>query len=123
LTGTAWPLPLPQQLTVKELIPLSPWQKQFKITEGKDSGQVVPLTSQPDFSDDKKWKLVFGNYAGILLSRRPGGALLMSDSTYSKAAVISSTNRRSLFYPLKLILPGSFGSRRGIKCTTRKPES
>ena len=77
MTGTAWPLPLPQQLTVKELIPLSPWQKQFKITEGKDSGQVVPLTSQPDFSDDKKWKLVFGNYAGILLSRGPGGALLM----------------------------------------------
>ena len=74
--STARPLP-PQEVTVKELIPLAGWQKQFKITEGKDRGKVVPLTSQPDITNQRKSKLVFGNYAAIVLVRDPSGALMM----------------------------------------------
>jgi hypothetical protein len=53
------------------------WQKQFKITEGKDRGKIVPLISQPDLADDKRWRLVFGDYASILLVKNPSGALMM----------------------------------------------
>jgi hypothetical protein len=74
--STARPLP-PQEVTVKELIPLASWQKQFKITAGKDRGKLVPLTSQPDITDQRKSKLVFGNYAAIVLARDPSGALMM----------------------------------------------
>jgi hypothetical protein len=74
--STARPLP-PQEVTVKELIPLASWQKQFKITAGKDRGKLVPLTSQPDITDQRKSKLVFGDYAAIVLARDPSGALMM----------------------------------------------
>jgi len=73
LDEIAWSLPPPSGITVKELIPLVGWQKQFRITEGKDRGKVVPLISQPDPADDKKWWLVFGDYAGILLVKNPSG--------------------------------------------------
>jgi hypothetical protein len=71
------PLPPQSEVTIKKLIPLASWQKQFKITEGKDQGKVVPLTSQPDLADDKRWKLIFGNYAGVRLVRDSTGALMM----------------------------------------------
>jgi hypothetical protein len=73
----AWPLPLPSESPLRELIPLSTWQRQFKITEGKDRGKLVPLTSEPDLTNDKRWKLIFGNYAAIHLVREPGGGLTM----------------------------------------------
>lgn len=65
LLGSAWPLPPPGEISITELIPLVSWRKQFKITEGKDRGKVVPLVSQPDLGDEKRWKLVFGDYAGL----------------------------------------------------------
>ena len=74
--SNAQPLP-PQEVTVKELIPLARWQKEFKITTGKDRGKVIPLTSQPDIADRRKSKLVFGNYAAILLVKDPSGGLMM----------------------------------------------
>jgi hypothetical protein len=77
LASVARSLPPQSEVTVKKLIPLASWQKQFKITEGKDRGKIVPLTSQPDLADDKRWKLVFGNYASLLLVRDSTGALMM----------------------------------------------
>jgi hypothetical protein len=65
------------QVTSRELIPPVSWNKQFRITEGKDRGKVVPLTSQPDFKDDARWRLVFGDYAAVVLMRQPGGAVMM----------------------------------------------
>jgi hypothetical protein len=77
LPPAAWSLPLPSESPLRELIPLTNWQRQFKITEGKDRGKLVPLTSQPDLTNDKRWKLIFGNYAAIHLVREPGGGLIM----------------------------------------------
>ena len=77
LVGVAWSLPPPSGITVKELIPLVGWQKQFRITEGKDRGKVVPLISQPDPADEKRWWLVFGDYAGLFLVKNPSGTLTM----------------------------------------------
>jgi hypothetical protein len=77
LPRLGWPLPLPSELPLQELIPLANWQRQFKITEGKDRGKVVPLTSEPDLANEKRWKLIFGNYAAIHLVRQPGGGLTM----------------------------------------------
>ena len=77
LSPLAWSLPLPSESPFRELIPLANWQRQFKITEGKDRGKVVPLTSEPDLVNEKRWKLIFGNYASIHLVREPSGALTM----------------------------------------------
>jgi len=77
LPSAAWSLPLPSESPLRELIPLTNWQRQFKITEGKDRGKLVPLTSEPDLTNDKRWKLIFGNYAAIHLVREPGGGLIM----------------------------------------------
>lgn len=73
----AWSFPMPDEATVRELIPPLSWQKQFKITEGKDRGRVVPLISQPDLSNEKRWKLIFGDYAAIHVVRGPDGTLMM----------------------------------------------
>jgi hypothetical protein len=85
---------------VKELIPLVGWQKQFRITEGKDRGKVVPLISQPDAADEKKWWLVFGDYAGILLVKNPSGALTMErlDLFKSRSYIV--------YEPALPVLPG-----------------
>jgi hypothetical protein len=77
LPAAAWSLPLPSESPLRELIPLTNWQRQFKITEGKDRGKLVPLTSEPDLTNDKRWKLIFGNYAAIHVVREPGGGLIM----------------------------------------------
>ena len=77
LPPATWSLPLPSESPLRELIPLTNWQRQFKITEGKDRGKLVPLTSEPDLTNDKRWKLIFGNYAAIHLVREPGGGLIM----------------------------------------------
>lgn len=73
----AWSFPMSTEATVRELIPLASWQKQFKITEGKDRGRVVSLISQPDLSNEKRWKLIFGDYAAIHVVRGSDGALMM----------------------------------------------
>jgi hypothetical protein len=98
--GVAWSLPPPSGITVKELIPLVGWQKQFRITAGKDRGKVVPLISQPDPADEKKWWLLFGDYAGILLIKNPSGALTMErlDLFKSRSYIV--------YEPALPVLPG-----------------
>ncbi len=104
LPQVAWPLPLPSESPLRELIPLSNWQRQFKITEGKDRGKLVPLTSEPDLANDKRWKLIFGNYAAIHLVREPGGGLTME-----RLDLINS--RSYIVYESALpVMPGHIGS-------------
>ena len=64
--------PSPQGISLKQLIPLSTWNKQFKITQGKDRGKVVPLTLHRDRGQEGRWNLVFGDYAGIQLRNDAG---------------------------------------------------
>jgi hypothetical protein len=77
VASATWSLPLPQEVTVRELIALAGWQKQFKITDGKDQGKVVPLTLHRDPGNPERWRLVFGDYAAIRLTSDPTGALMM----------------------------------------------
>jgi hypothetical protein len=65
----------PYAVTVKELIPLANWQKQFKITDGKDQGRLVPLTFQN--GNREGWSLSFGDYAGVHLRNDATGALML----------------------------------------------
>jgi hypothetical protein len=85
----SWAGPLVQEGGVKELIPASNSQKQFKITDGKDLGNVVPLTSVA-LSDEKRWKLVFGNYAGVYLLQEAGGEVIIErlESFKSRNAIV-----------------------------------
>jgi hypothetical protein len=75
--SVVWSVPQPPAISARKLIPLASWQKQFKITEGKDRGRTVALISQPDLADDNRWQLVFGDYASILLVKNPGGVLMI----------------------------------------------
>jgi hypothetical protein len=61
----------------RELIPLAGWQKQFKITEGKDRGKIVPLMSQPELGNGNRWRLVFGDYASVVVHRNAKGTLMI----------------------------------------------
>jgi hypothetical protein len=112
LVGVAWPLPLPHEITVRELIPLISWQKQFEIIEGKDRGKVVPLISQPDLADEKRWWLVFGDYAGILLMKNPSGALMMErlDLFKSRSFII--------YEPMLPVLPGGVNLSGSVRLQT-----
>jgi hypothetical protein len=112
LVGVAWPLSGPREITVKELIPLVSWQKQFKITEGTDRGKVV-LISQPDLADEKRWRLVFGDYAGILLVKNPSGALMMErlDLYKSRSYIV--------YEPALPVLQGDVSSSGSIRLQTR----
>jgi hypothetical protein len=65
----------PYGVTVRELIPLANWQKQFKITDGKDRGRLVPLTFQNGTREG--WSLSFGDYAGVHLRNDATGALML----------------------------------------------
>lgn len=102
--GVAWSVPRPPAISARELIPLASWQKQFKITEGKDRGRIVPLISQPDLGDDRRWQLVFGDYASILLVKNPSGALMIErlDLFQSHSYII--------YEPALPILPSDFNS-------------
>src|SRR5262245_38102309 len=71
--GIAWSVPQPPAINARALIPLASWQKQFKITDGKDRGRIVSLISQPDLADDQRWQLVFGDYASILFVKNLQG--------------------------------------------------
>jgi hypothetical protein len=77
LFTTAWSLPPPHEVTIKELMPLAKWQKQFRITEGKDRGKLVPLIFRQDPANDQRWNLTFGDYAGILMVSDSSGGLVM----------------------------------------------
>jgi hypothetical protein len=72
-----WSLPPAREITVKELMPLAAWQKQFKITEGKDRGRLVPLSFRQDPANQHRWKLVFGDYAAVWMTSDGTGGLAM----------------------------------------------
>jgi hypothetical protein len=76
LATLTWALPLQREVTMKELMPLNAWQKQFKITEGKDRGKVVPLVMHHVQSQDRS-NLVFGDYGGIVMIKDSRGGLAM----------------------------------------------
>jgi len=100
----AWSLPPLEESSSKELVPLANWQKQFKITEGKDLGNVVPLTSRADLSNEKRWKLTFGNYAGIYLVQDVAGAVAIERLDLLKS-------RNSIIYgPALPIIPSDINS-------------
>lgn len=71
--GLPGPLPAPKDVHLTELLPLATWNKEFKITDGKDRGKTVPLTFHQDPGKDGRWHLVFGDYAGIRIQNVGGG--------------------------------------------------
>jgi len=77
LAGIAAPLAPHKDVGLKELIPLTTWNKQFKITDGKDRGRTVPLTFQRDAATEERWNLVFGDYAKIRIRSDAGHGLAM----------------------------------------------
>lgn len=77
LAGTSTPLPPHKDIGLEELIPLSTWNRQFKITDGKDRGKIVPLTFRRDPAKEGRWNLVFGDYAGIRIQNAAGHGLAM----------------------------------------------
>jgi hypothetical protein len=93
----------PQHITVSELIPLTSSQKEFKIIDGKDQGRLVALIFQADPTDEKRWKLRFGDYGRISL-RSSSGALMMDrlDLFNSKTYVI--------YEPALRVLPAEIDS-------------
>ena len=89
LAGITPQPPLPQHITASELIPLTSSQKEFKIIDGKDQGRLVPVTFQSDPTDEKRWKLSFGDYGRISLRSSSGGLIMdRLDLFNSKSYVI-----------------------------------
>jgi len=103
LAGITSPLPPPHRVTTTELIPFTSSQKEFKIIDGKDQGRLVPVTFQADSTDEKRWKLSFGDYGRIFL-RSTSGALIMErlDLYKSKSYV--------LYEPVLRVLPAEIES-------------
>jgi hypothetical protein len=77
VAGVAWALPLQRDVTVTELMPLNTWRKQFEITEGKDRGRVVPLMMHNVPGKEDHRKLIFGDYASIIMVSDSQGGLAM----------------------------------------------
>jgi hypothetical protein len=98
----AWGFPPTPQVTIRELIPLATWQKQFKITEGKDRGKLVPLSFRHEPGHDQRFKLLFGDYAGVLMRSDSGGGLIMErlDLLKSRSYIV--------YDPVLPILPREF---------------
>jgi hypothetical protein len=72
-----WALAPSYDVTVQDLIPLANWEKQFKITDGKDRGRLVPLIFHRGAGAPNRWRLDFGDYAGIYLTNDPAGTLML----------------------------------------------
>jgi hypothetical protein len=85
LGTVAWALPLQPEITLKQLMPLNTWQKHFKITEGKDRGRVVPLIMHYVPANQNRRKLIFGDYASILMLSDAHGGLVMERLDLIKA--------------------------------------
>jgi hypothetical protein len=107
LAAVAWPVPLHRHVTLKELMPLNAWQKHFKITEGKDQGKIVPLVMHRANQDRRK--LVFGDYASILMFNDVHGGLAMErlDLIKSRSYIV--------YEPALPILPRDLTSDRAIR--------
>ena len=110
--GMTSPLSLPQRVTATELIPFTSSRKEFKIIDGKDQGRLVPVTFQADATDEKRWKLSFGDYGRIFL-RSTSGALIMDrlDLYKSKSYV--------LYEPALRVLPAEIESAGAVLRQTR----
>jgi hypothetical protein len=102
----------PQQPAGKELIPLASWQKEFKIIHGSDEGKLVPLTSQPDSADGKRWRLVFGDYASLLLRSDPSGGVMM------ERLDLPGRHSYVVYEPALPVLPGDIHSPSPIRRQT-----
>lgn len=74
---STWALAPSYDITVRELIPLAHWEKQFRITDGRDRGKLVPLTFHRGTGTQDRWRLDFGDYAGIYLKNDAAGSLMM----------------------------------------------
>lgn len=107
--ASTWAFPLQREVTIKELMPLNSWQKQFKITEGKDQGKVVPLTMHLVSALEDRRKLVFGDYASISMVNDPQVGLAMErlDLIKSRSYVV--------YEPALPILPRNLTSGRAIR--------
>jgi hypothetical protein len=104
LATAAWSLPPPREVTIRELLPLAKWQKQFKITEGKDRGKLVPLIFNQDPVNDQRWNLIFGDYAGIVMTTDSTGGLAMERLNLFKS------HSYIVYEPALPILPRDFTS-------------
>jgi hypothetical protein len=110
-SNICWAVPPLKEANVRQLIPVSNWQKQFKITEGKDLGNIVPLTSVPPLNE-KRWKLVFGNYAGIYLVQEFSGEVIIERLDLFKS-------RNSIIYePALPLVPSDINSANLIRRET-----
>jgi hypothetical protein len=105
--GTTWALPLPQELPAAQLIHLGSWQKQFKITDGKDQGKLVPLTLQRDTVNRDIWRLIFGDYAGLRLITDSSGGLVMEQLDLFKSRSFVVYERGLPILPQNIASPGS----------------
>jgi hypothetical protein len=101
--------PLQREVTVKELIPLNAWQKQFQIMEGKDQGKLVPLTMHKVSAKEDRRKLIFGDYASISMINDTEGGLAMErlDLIKSRSYIV--------YEPALAILPRNLTSGRAIR--------
>jgi hypothetical protein len=72
-----WALAPSYDIAVRDLFPLADWQKQFRITDGKDRGKIVPLSLHHAGGAQETWRLDFGDYAGIHLKNDVSGGLVM----------------------------------------------
>jgi hypothetical protein len=92
-----------------ELMPLASWQKQFKITEGKDRGKLVPLVFENAPGREQRWRLMFGDYASMIMRKDATGAIVMERLDLLK-------NRIYVVYePALPILPRDVGSKLSIR--------
>jgi hypothetical protein len=108
-----WPLAPVNDSLLRNLIPLASFRRDFKITEGKDQGRVVPLMSRPDIVDNKKLKITFGDYAAVYLTQNPMGVLLLERLDLIK-------NRSYVIYdPALPVLPSELSSIGGFQRETR----
>lgn len=69
--------PAAGEIELAELMPLARWQKQFKITEGKDQGKLVPLVFENDPAREQRWRLMFGDYASVIMRKDSTVGLVM----------------------------------------------
>ena len=68
-----WALAPSYDIAVRDLFPLVDWQKQFRITDGRDRGKLVPLSLHHAGGAQETWRLDFGDYAGIHLRNDMSG--------------------------------------------------
>ncbi|HEY3305868.1 MAG TPA: hypothetical protein VGL70_20265 [Candidatus Binatia bacterium] len=107
-------VPPAREVSLKQLIPLASSRREFKIIDGKDRGKMVPLIFQSDPADEKRWKLIFGDYGRIFLVSAPGGALMMErmDLFKSKSTIVYEP-------ALAILLPGETDSSGALQRETR----